>query len=164
MNERDAALLDEFCDQLWLEDGLAKNTLASYRRDLRLFGDWLAGRGGSIGAAAEADVLGYFAFRHRGADRPGGQRPRATTQARIASSLKRFYRFLIRSRTGSRPIPRSSSTRRSVAPRFPKTLSEADVEALLAAPDVATPLGLARPRHARDRSTRRVCACRSWSG
>ena len=141
MNERDAALLDEFCDQLWLEDGLAKNTLASYRRDLRLFGDWLAGRGGSIGAAAEADVLGYFAFRHRGADRPGGQRPRATTQARIASSLKRFYRFLIRSnRIAADPTLKLEPPKRP--PRFPKTLTEADVEALLAAPEVAAPLGL----------------------
>jgi integrase/recombinase XerD len=76
MNARDAALLDEFCDQLWLEDGLAKNTLEAYRRDLALFADWLAGRGKALDAAAEPEVLGYLAFRHQGA-----RRVRASTQA-----------------------------------------------------------------------------------
>jgi len=136
MNARDAALLDEFCDQLWLEDGLAKNTLESYRRDLALFADWLAGRGKGLDAAAEPEVLGYFAFRHRGASRF-----RASTQARLASSLKRFYQYLVRSnRITADPTLRLETPKR--APRFPRTLTEADVEALLAAPDVDRPLGL----------------------
>ena len=88
MSERDAALLDEFCDQLWLEDGLAKNTLESYRRDLRLFASWLAGHGGALAAASETDVLGYFAARHA-----GEHRPRASTLALGASGA-----FLLRAR------------------------------------------------------------------
>ena len=136
MNARDAALLDEFCDQLWLEDGLAKNTLESYRRDLALFADWLAGRGKALDAAAEPELLGYFASRHRGTKRFG-----ASTQARLASSLKRFYQYLVRSnRITTDPTLRLETPKR--APRFPRTLTEADVEALLAAPDVDRSLGL----------------------
>jgi integrase/recombinase XerD len=138
--QRDAALLDEFCDHLWLEDGLAKNTLESYRRDLRLFGAWLAGQGRALAAASETDVLGYFAWRHAGEKR-GGHRPRASTQARLASSLKRFYQFLVREhRIAADPTLRLEPPKRP--PRFPKTLAEADVEALLESPNVATPLGL----------------------
>jgi integrase/recombinase XerD len=136
MNARDAALLDEFCDQLWLEDGLAKNTLEAYRRDLALFAGWLAGRGKALDAAAEPDVLGYLAFRHQGA-----KRVRASTQARLASSLKRFYQYLVRvNRIAADPTLRLEPPKRT--PRFPKTLTEADVEALLAGPDVESPLGL----------------------
>jgi integrase/recombinase XerD len=136
MSERDAALLDEFCDRLWLEDGLAKNTLESYRRDLALFAHWLAGRGKALDAAAEPEVLGYFAFRHQGA-----RRLRASTQARLASSLKRFYQYLVRAnRIAADPTLRLEPPKRP--PRFPKTLTEGDVEALLAAPDAARPLGL----------------------
>jgi integrase/recombinase XerD len=136
MSERDAALLDEFCDHLWLEDGLARNTLESYRRDLRLFGTWLAAHGGALAGANEADVLGYFAHRHR-----DGRRTRAATQARLASSLKRFYQFLVREhRIAADPTLNLEPPKRP--PRFPRTLTEADVEALLEAPDVETPLGL----------------------
>jgi integrase/recombinase XerD len=132
----DLALLDEFCDRLWLEDGLAKNTLEAYRRDLRLFAEWLAKQGRSLCAASEPDVLGYLAFRHA-----GGARVRASTQARLASSLKRFYRHaLAASLVQADPTIRLDAPKRP--PRFPKTLTEGDVEALLAAPDVETPAGL----------------------
>jgi integrase/recombinase XerD len=132
----DAALLDEFCDQLWLEDGLAKTTLESYRRDLRLFAEWLAKREATLLSAGEADLLGYLAFRH-GAGRAG---LRASSQARLHSSLKRFYQFAVRAnRIGADPTVKLDRPKRSQ--RLPKTLSEADVEALLAAPDLRTPLG-----------------------
>jgi integrase/recombinase XerD len=131
-----AGLLDEFCDHLWLEDGLAKNTLESYRRDLRLFGEWLAKQGRSLAVASETDVAGYLAHRHRGASAP-----RASTQARLLSSLKRFYRFLLRERRiAADPTARLDPPKR--VPRFPKSLSEADVEALLVAPEVDSPRGL----------------------
>jgi integrase/recombinase XerD len=135
MTDADAALLDQFCDHLWLEDGLAKNTLESYRRDLRLFGEWLAGQGKSLLAAEEADIFGYFAARHaRGATRP-------STQARFASSLKRFYQYCVRERrVNADPTIKLEPPKRP--PRIPATLTEQDVEALLAAPDPATPLGL----------------------
>jgi integrase/recombinase XerD len=133
----DLALLDEFCDRLWLEDGLAKNTLEAYRRDLRLFAGWLATRAGSLRSAGEADVLGYLAFRHA----QSGSRMRAATQARLASSLKRFYRYALAANLASAdPTVRLDPPKRP--PRFPKSLTETDVEALLAAPDVETPAGL----------------------
>jgi integrase/recombinase XerD len=136
MTGHDAALLDQFCDHLWLEDGLARNTLDAYRRDLSLFGDWLAARGGALERAAETDVLAYFAHRHA-----GPRRTRAATQARLGSSLKRFYRYLVRERRiAVDPTLKLEPPKRP--PRFPRTLGEADVEALLTAPDVATPLGL----------------------
>jgi integrase/recombinase XerD len=132
----DAAVLDEFVDHLWLEDGLARNTLEAYRRDLRLFGTWLATRGVALAAAGEGDVGDYLAWRHRGA-----HRPKASTQARLHSSLKRFYGWLVRQgRIDADPTVRLDPPKKSQ--RFPKSLAEADVEALLAAPDVNEPRGL----------------------
>jgi len=139
MNPENAFLLDEFCDAVWLEDGLAKNTLESYRRDLRLFAEWLEKQGrASLLAATEADLSGYFAWRYlRGTKR----RIRSSTQARLHSSLKRFYRFLVRGRRVEiDPTLKLDPPKKP--PRFPRTLSEADVEALLAQPDPETPLGL----------------------
>ncbi|HYT14856.1 MAG TPA: site-specific tyrosine recombinase XerD [Burkholderiales bacterium] len=141
MNSGNATLLDEFCDAVWLEDGLAKNTLESYRRDLRLFAEWLEGQNrASLLAATEADLSGYFAWRY--AQRPHAKRQgiKSSTQARLHSSLKRFYRFLLRiERVKTDPTLRLDSPKKPQ--RFPRTLSEADVEALLAQPDVETPLG-----------------------
>ena len=139
MNADNAALLDEFCDAVWLEDGLAKNTLESYRRDLRLFAEWLEKRGrASLRAATEADLSGYFAWRY---SRGTKQRIRSSTQARLHSSLRRFYRFLVRGRRVEiDPTLKLDPPKKP--PRFPKTLSEADVEALLAQPDPETQLGL----------------------
>ncbi len=139
MNPENAFLLDEFCDAVWLEDGLAKNTLESYRRDLRLFAEWLEKQGrASLLAATEADLSGYFAWRY---SRGTKQRIRSSTQARLHSSLKRFYRFLVRGRRVEiDPTLKLDPPKKP--PRFPRTLSEADVEALLAQPDPETPLGL----------------------
>jgi integrase/recombinase XerD len=132
----DAAVLDEFVDHLWLEDGLARNTLEAYRRDLRLFGTWLAARGVALPAASEADVGDYLAWRHR-----QKARPKTSTQARLHSSLKRFYAWLVRqNRIQADPTVRLDPPKK--AQRFPKSLNEADVDALLAAPDVNAPRGL----------------------
>jgi integrase/recombinase XerD len=129
------ALLDRFSDGLWLEDGLARNTLDSYRRDLRQFGRWLqVGHGRTLLEGQRADVLAYLAYRfeHKG---------KASSAARLLSSLKRFYHFALReSWLHSDPTLNVDAPRQ--ARRLPKTLTEADVEALLAAPDTATPLGL----------------------
>ena len=136
MNEPDATLLDEFCDHLWLEDGLAKNTLEAYRRDLALFGDWLAReRARGLLEAREEDLSAYFAFRYTGA------RLRASSQARLHSSLKRFFQYALRERrVNADPTLKLDTPKKPQ--RFPKSLTEADVEALLAAPDVESPLGL----------------------
>jgi integrase/recombinase XerD len=122
------ALLDAFCDALWLEDGLARNTIASYRADLE-----------QLSAFARKDLLraderDLFAFL---ASRKG----RASSAARRVSTLKRFYQYCLRERRiDADPTLRLEAPKRT--PRFPRSLSEADVEALLAAPDAATPMGL----------------------
>lgn len=127
------AVIDEFCDALWLEDGLSKNTLDAYKRDLLLFAAWLAQRQKNLYEAVDIDLSAYFAFRH--AD------TKASTANRRLTVLKRFYQHALRQqRVNADPCLKLRSAKQ--APRFPKTLSEQNVESLLAAPDVATPLGL----------------------
>jgi len=131
----DEGLLDEFGDALWLEDGLSRNTLDSYRRDLRLFSTWLlADRGKSLLQVQRLDLLDYLAYRFQ-------RRARPRSAARLLSSLKRFYRYSTReNRIQSDPTLQLESPK---LPRsLPKILTENDVEALLAAPNVQTPLGL----------------------
>ncbi len=86
----DLGLIDEFCDTLWLEQGLAKNSLDAYRRDLRMFSHWLAlerpGRG-LLGAGAQ-DLAAYFAERHPDT--------KPSTANRRLSVLKRFYALALR--------------------------------------------------------------------
>jgi len=136
MNEADSALLDEFCDHLWLEDGLSKNTLAAYRRDLALYADWLAReRSRALLETGEEDLSAYFAFRYTQA------RLRASSQARLHSSLKRFFQYALRERRLTADPTLKLDTPKKPQ-RFPKSLTEADVEALLAAPDVESALGL----------------------
>ena len=134
MNPADAALVQRFADALWLEDGLAALTLAAYRRDLALLSQWLAAHGGRpLLQATEVDLLGYVAERHAGS--------RATSANRRLSVFKRFYRWALRERLlQADPTLRLLAARQPL--RVPKTLSEAQVEALLGAPDVAQPLGL----------------------
>jgi integrase/recombinase XerD len=124
-----APVVDAFCDALWLEDGLAKNTLASYRQDLGRLEMFL--KGISLLEVQEEHLFRFLASRHG----------RASSAARMLSTLKRFYGWCLRERkVAADPTVRLDPPKR--APRFPKTLSEADVEALLAAPDTGTPLGL----------------------
>ena len=142
MRAEDAALIDEFCDAVWLQDGLSRNTLDAYRRDLRLLSEWLEERRGpALVALTEADLGRYFA--HRYAERPGQARKgfKSSTQARLHSSLKRFYQFLARDgRIGADPTLKLDAPKKPQ--RFPKTLSETDVEVLLREPDAGQPLGL----------------------
>jgi integrase/recombinase XerD len=128
------ATIDSFIDALWLEEGLSRNTLAAYRRDLTLFHRWLAGRGTQrLLATGEADLFAYFAARH--AD------TRASSANRRLTVFKRFFRWALRERLlDADPTLKLQPAKR--APRVPGTLTQAQVEALLAAPDTATPLGL----------------------
>ena len=130
-------LLDEFCDAVWLEDGLSKNTIESYRRDLRLFGDWLfRSSEKSLVEAAELDISAYLAYRVTSVSNI-----RPSTQSRLISSLKRLYRFaLSRGRVSVDPTIRVDAPKSAL--RFPRTLSETDVEALLSAPDVGSGSGV----------------------
>jgi len=123
------ALLDAFCDALWLEDGLSKNTIGSYRTDLLQFLNFLKGK--DLTAVADTDLFAFLASR----------KGKATSAARMVSTLKRFYQYCLRERRISAdPTLKLDPPKR--VPRFPKTLSESDVEALLAAPDTASERGL----------------------
>ena len=125
--------IDAFIDAIWLEEGLSKNTLAAYRRDLSLYGRWLQQRGKAIEATAESDLNAYFAARH--------SETRATSANRRLTVFKRYFRWALRERMiVADPTLKLQSARQPL--RVPKTLSEAQVESLLAAPDVDTPLGL----------------------
>ena len=125
--------IDTFIDALWLEEGLARNTLAAYRRDLALYARWLAERGKQLPATAEHDLQAYFAARHAGS--------KATTANRRLTVFKRYFRWALRERRiTADPTLKLQSARQPM--RVPKTLTEAQVEALLAAPDPDTPLGL----------------------
>jgi len=128
----DAELIDVFCDQLWLADGLAATSLASYRRDLVAWSAWLGDRG--LLSATRSDVEGWLADQFRA-------KAKASSVARRLSAVKRFYRLQL-----ERAAVREDPTLRVRAPRkprrLPKLLSEKHVEALLAAADVDTVLGL----------------------
>lgn len=128
-----SALVAEFCDGLWLADGLADNTLAAYRSDLGAVERHLAGRGASLAAAADADLAEFFAAYHAH-HKPASQR-------RLFASLRRFYGWLMQQgRIAHDPTLRLEAP--PAPQRFPKTLSEAEVEALLAAPDTSAMYGL----------------------
>jgi integrase/recombinase XerD len=126
--------LDEFCDALWLEDGLARNTLESYRRDLAQFAQWLSAQRLTLATAGHADVLAYLAHRVN-------ERARARTTARLLSSLRRFYQWLVRQgRIAADPTLNVDSPK---LPRsLPTSLTEHDVERLLGAPDATAPRGM----------------------
>ena len=131
----EAAIIDQFLDAIWLEDGLSKQTLAAYRSDLKSFNAWLQQSGNDrvISAVKENDVQAYFAHRHF--------QTRATTANRRLTTLRRFFHWLLREGLIAHdPIARMSSARQPM--RVPKSLSETEVEKLLLAPDVNTTLGL----------------------
>ena len=124
--------IQAFLDQLWLEHGLSPHTLAAYGNDLRQLATHLAARGAALDAASEADLYDFMA---------AGAALGARTRARGLSSLRRYYRYLVREgRINEDPSARVSAPRLGRA--LPKALSEADVEALLEAPRVGTELGL----------------------
>jgi integrase/recombinase XerD len=129
-------LIDDFCDSLWLEHGLARNSLDAYRRDLRLFARWLdvtRPERASLLTVEPHDLDAYFADRHA--------ESKPSSANRRLSVLKRFYQLALRNRHITvDPCLKLASARQPQ--RFVHTLSEAQVEALLAAPDVSTPLGL----------------------
>ena len=124
-------LIDRFLDALWLEDGLSANTLSAYRRDLALLALSLPAR--SLASVTESDLHNYFAARHA--------ETRATTANRRLTVFRRFFRWAVREGLlPADPTVRMLSAKQAL--RVPKTLSEAEVEAMLAAPLIDTPLGL----------------------
>ncbi|HSS46472.1 MAG TPA: site-specific tyrosine recombinase XerD [Burkholderiales bacterium] len=136
MSGVEESLLDEFCDALWLEDGLARNTLASYRSDLLKFVQWLSKKNRiPLLDTRQQDIEDFLAHQVLAA------KVRARTTSRELSSLRRFFRFALRQgRIKADPTLRIDSPK---LPRgLPKNLTEDDVESLLNAPRVDTPLGL----------------------
>ncbi len=131
--ELDAQQLDTFIDHLWLEDGLSKNTLASYRADLAQFSTWLTTQKIALLAADQADIQQYLAVKFP------QSKPRSI--GRLIASIRRFYRYCLREKLieidptlqiESPKLPRS----------LPKSLNEQEVEDLLDAPNINEPIGL----------------------
>jgi integrase/recombinase XerD len=126
-------LIDAFIDSIWLEDGLSALTLAAYRRDLNALAAWLLTQHTDLSRATEADLQAYFAHRH--------DQTKATSANRRMTVFRRFYRWVLReNRLLEDPTLKLLSAKQAM--RLPKTLSEAQVEALLQAPDTEAPLGL----------------------
>ncbi|GKT13577.1 site-specific tyrosine recombinase XerD [Acidovorax sp. SUPP2522] len=127
--------IDTFIDALWLEDGLSRNTLAAYRRDMTLYAQWLAEQPSAlaIDGTQEHHLQGYFAARHA--------QTQATSANRRLTVLRRYFHWALRERRiVADPTVRLQAARQPL--RVPKTLSQAHVEALLRAPDTGHPLGL----------------------
>ena len=130
----DLAEIDQFCDSLWLEDGLAKATLDSYRSDLGRLAGWLSEHGHeALLDLRETTLTAFIAHLSRST--------RASSQARYLSTLRRFFRWQIgRGRIVADPTLKLANP--SLPSRLPKVMSEQQVANLLAAPDLDTPLGL----------------------
>ncbi len=126
-------LIDRFLDAIWMERGLSENTLGAYRADLLALNQRLTSRGVELARAARADVLDYIAWRVE-----SGAKPRST--ARQLSSFRRFYRYLLREGLlGEDPTAQIAMPK--IGRALPQSLTEEEVEALLAAPVVGEPLG-----------------------
>ncbi len=134
MNQTSQAFLDEFIDRIWLEEGLARNTLDSYRQDLTHFAQWLEKDAAKdLLQVEQFDIQRYLAFKFP------ISKPRSIS--RLIASLRRLYRFALReSKIAQDPSLQIESPK---LPRsLPKSLSEDEVESLLAAPDLNNPIGL----------------------
>ena len=130
----DLGEIDNFCDALWLEDGLAKATLDSYRSDLGRLAGWLAEHAHeALLDSSEATLKAFIAHL--------AQQAKASSQARYLSTLRRFYRWQVgRGRLVADPTLKLANP--TLPSRLPKVMSEKQVEALLDTPDLDTPLGL----------------------
>ena len=129
----DTIQLDTFIDHLWLEDGLSKNTLESYRADLSQFNVWLSKQHKDLLTSNQADIQQYLAVKFP------QSKPRSIS--RLIASLRRFYRYALRDNL----IPQDP-TLQIESPKLPrslpKSLNEQEVVDLLNAPDINLPIGL----------------------
>ncbi|MDQ2069464.1 site-specific tyrosine recombinase XerD [Natronospira bacteriovora] len=131
---RDQQSIERFLDAMWVEKGLSDNTLAAYRADLQNLSRWATDLGRTVESLDREDILEFLAWRVQ-----GGARPRST--ARQLSSIRRFYRYLVRENVrGDDPSAEIEMPR--LGRPLPKSLGQEEVEALLAAPDTRQPLGL----------------------
>lgn len=134
MSAQESSAVSAFIDAVWLEDGLAANTLSAYRRDLCAFEQWLAAeRRLTLDTATGSDIESWFAALH-------AQSKPSTANRRLAT-LRRYYLWAIRhQRVSTDPCLRLTTARQPL--RIPKTLSESQVEALLKQPPAHEPRGL----------------------
>ena len=132
--DADARLLDVFLDAIWAEHGLARATLDSYRRDLAGFARWRGEPGGVLQNASRADLFAYLRWRAENQYSP-------RSNARLLSALRAFYGWMLRQRHRS-DDPAALLDPPRLPQSLPKALSETQVEALLAAPDIDEPEGL----------------------
>ena len=133
VSEADLDAITTFIDSLWLEEGLSRNTMDAYRRDLTLLARWLGQQGVPLVGTQEGNLNAYFSARHVST--------KATTANRRLTVFKRFFRWALRERVLAHdPTLRLQAARQAL--RVPKSLTEAQVEALLRAPDVDTAMGL----------------------
>lgn len=134
MSAADKDVIERFCDALWLQEGLSANTLEAYRRDLEGLSRWLCARKAALLSVSRADLLEYLS-----SSVGKGARPRTT--ARLLSSLRRFYGYLVREEK-IKTDPTALIDSPKLGRPLPKSLTEEQVEKLLQSPDVAKPLGL----------------------
>ena len=133
MQAQSQASIDVFIDALWLEHGLAKNTLAAYRRDLSLYALWASAQGLALNQSPEGELNSYFAVKHAST--------KASSANRRLTVFKRYFRWALRERLISvDPTLKLQPARQAL--RVPKLMSEAQVESLLTAPSQDSALGL----------------------
>ena len=140
VNEIDRAAIDAFIERIWSEDGLADNTLASYRRDLEGLSRWLTSLGNTLDTATRESLYRYLAARSAAGGRRGAGYS-ARSNARLVSTLRHFYRLRLRMGAIAEDLTLLLDAPKLPRP-LPKALSETQVEALIRAPNVAAPLGL----------------------
>jgi integrase/recombinase XerD len=125
--------LDTFIDHLWLEDGLSKNTLESYRADLSQFNAWLLKQKSELLTANQAEIQQYLAVKFP------QSKPRSIS--RLIASMRRFYRYALREN-----LIKTDPTLQIESPKLPrslpKSLNEQEVEDLLNAPNINDSIGL----------------------
>ena len=131
-------IIDQFIDHLWLEDGLSKNTLNSYRFDLSIFVTWLAEtKKVELLDVSELEIQEFLAFKF--------PTSKSRSISRLLATLRRFFRFLLRENK-IKEDPTLKIQTPKIPKSLPKSLSEDEVEGLLEAPDIKTDVGM------RDRS------------
>ena len=134
MSDSDRQILDAFIDNIWIEKGLSKNTLDSYRSDLEQFSSWLEKNNLSYIKTSKKEILSYLSFLFQ-------KGLGSKTVARKLSSLKSFFRYLV-FKSIIPNDPSSEVETPKLLKSIPKSISEKEVEALLAAPDEKTDIGL----------------------
>ena len=134
MSDSDRLVLDAFIDNIWIEKGLSKNTLESYRSDLEQFSNWLKTKDLSFSKTAKKDILSYLSFLFKSG-------LGSKTVARILSSLKSFFRYLV-FKSIIQIDPSNDIETPKLLKSIPKSISEKEIEKLLDAPDEKTDIGL----------------------